>query len=918
MTISVNKKAKEASSFSKVVIDIMLQLSTNYKVSTSIRMGQSMRTLIDGVDLHTKPMELKTKTTGWPPWAAGYIMWDQEIYGREGSAPIPTGGDQDPEHKCSWTKDKTWAESKVNFKLSTKKFLHNLADGSIEVTKVEPLPSARGRRAFTLTFNNKQASSVSGDPNYVKGYSKANLEAINKQTYSIEIDLDTINQPETNRESVVKTRPGMEYHTKIKKLIQNKGEQTKSFLESKLNLTGNAKTAPLLDFLTASIEESPDSEEYNRIDDLLTVSYKKGDGYSPLQTLPVTGDMDLLFCGIGRDIYQHNYDLLKPYNMSIPEQKTEVTKLLRTIVPEELRKIKRRKSLVLAKKKRASSPSILIKEMAEKQELFQRDLSTLLQLSREELPFIDSESAHFKEYQFQKEKMLPLRHALKGIGDIGNFLSAYVINNDHELMLASELEIVHQFFHHGAEVYNPGKPSDIDEPAFHIVNGVPVVTETENELIYLLLYSGEIPNTFRPINPKWVTKEGSNWYLLVEKQLENKMGDQILANCPEVLSAFIETIEKRNLKVSTSCLDNLRLVLSLNTLDFVEKLTNKSEIKTALENLKSDQEKFSPNKPLLTGLIAKLETLANTEIKPINKPNYADERSSNKEKRTNKKIKHLISRSLYFTSLSSSIQLEDKEIKILEKLTIDCSHLIYGEISTKGLGKRAIRDQNANLQKAGINVKSRRRDGVISLNKGEIKALLEINPKAKIINKVVKIIKPDKYIAKIKSRHSLDKFKTSYGKKFRGIDAALHKEHKDLLLGSLSAKQEKVQLLTQQKAANENSLTLLESREMPLSSQQQIELVIIKKSIKNTEREIEKINNDIKKIVISTSSVDVVNLHRKRKTNTLQNVFSNLSPRIKKLTKKKRTSTPRGLGFIAEETGLQKENRLPRPSFKKN
>ncbi|HJN37967.1 MAG TPA: hypothetical protein QF353_04230 [Gammaproteobacteria bacterium] len=546
------KEVIEACGFSKIVIDEMVRLEQTLGISPSIRMGQFMRTLIDGIDLHTKPMTLKTKTTGHPPWVSGYIMWDQSTYGREESSPIPKGGPEDKSHWCPYTQNGDWASLKTNLQLSTKKFLFSLAENDLIIQEVKP--PKEGESTYTILFKNTPIEQK-------KGYSKENIDKINNQIYSIEIPLDESlsTKSKIKRSDVIGTRPHLEYHKKLKEKLAQSQSSTKEFLSQHFS-SKNPLNEKLITTLAKWVDESPLASQYNRVDDLLPVTYFDGSKktFEPLTMLPVTGDMDLLCTRI---IIKpgDNLNLLEKLNMSVYEDK-------QTMLNEVEKRSKR-------------DPFNIYRSQASK--TIRENKSPSVESKEESLRLaINSINSEEKKTMNQIDKT----YELTGVGHIGDFLSAYFINANND----ARIEDIKQFFHHGSEVYNPGKQSDIDEPSFHIIKGIPVVTETEAELIFLLIKTTIPGSFFTPINPQWVTKENSQWHLLVEKQIEIGDCEKIIFNRPELLTAFIETVIQRNIAISDQCKDNIEATIDrINPLLFQHTLTNKKHIKEHVKSLKA-------------------------------------------------------------------------------------------------------------------------------------------------------------------------------------------------------------------------------------------------------------------------------------------------------------------------------------------
>lgn len=93
---------------------------------------------------------------------------------------------------------------------------------------------------------------------------------------------------------------------------------------------------------------------------------------------------------------------------------------------------------------------------------------------------------------------------------------------------------------HGAESFNPGKPSDLNASIFHIWQGKTYLTENETDLAAFYLLPGVLEKNFLPIHPGWNMQI---WGPVVAKQIELGQTNYISAETLESYRSYLELVK---------------------------------------------------------------------------------------------------------------------------------------------------------------------------------------------------------------------------------------------------------------------------------------------------------------------------------------------------------------------------------------
>lgn len=115
-----------------------------------------------------------------------------------------------------------------------------------------------------------------------------------------------------------------------------------------------------------------------------------------------------------------------------------------------------------------------------------------------------------------------------GIISSYQLLTAMAVNDG----FSSSASIFNALFQHGPETNNPGDPSDLNGGMLHFYKGLPVLTETENELVAFVMQPGFLEEHFYPVHPGWNMEK---WSPVIDKQLE--LGQLDLIH-PKTLEAY--------------------------------------------------------------------------------------------------------------------------------------------------------------------------------------------------------------------------------------------------------------------------------------------------------------------------------------------------------------------------------------------
>lgn len=119
---------------------------------------------------------------------------------------------------------------------------------------------------------------------------------------------------------------------------------------------------------------------------------------------------------------------------------------------------------------------------------------------------------------------------VKNTGIITSYqlLTALSVND----AFANESPIFSLLFQHGPETNNPGPPSNLDGDMLHFYKGLPVLTQSENELVSFVMQPGFLEDHFYPVHPGW---DMTKWAHVIERQLD--LGQMDLIN-PKTLEAY--------------------------------------------------------------------------------------------------------------------------------------------------------------------------------------------------------------------------------------------------------------------------------------------------------------------------------------------------------------------------------------------
>lgn len=174
--------------------------------------------------------------------------------------------------------------------------------------------------------------------------------------------------------------------------------------------------------------------------------------------------------------------------------------------------------------------------------------------------------------------------------NITDFAKSAGIISAYELLITKlineevnkDLQNYTNLIQHGPEINNPGKPSSLDDTTLIIIDGKPILTYSELQLVELLVSIKFFKDYYVPVHPKW---DMSLWGKVIEKQLllNQEVHPETLVNYNKNDTITLGEISP----VNNRKINDLRI--------------NRKMIKTAEKNILSKsapslfQSKFPPN-----------------------------------------------------------------------------------------------------------------------------------------------------------------------------------------------------------------------------------------------------------------------------------------------------------------------------------